>query len=282
MIGYKHFESHSLKWRYHQGALLPLTPPHKFSNFFAGDAKKLLKEKGGYFLRWESSFDTETEAPWWHVIKSEKEAIDTLSSNTRSKVRRGLKKYECQVISKEKVLAEGYEVYSEAYQRYDTFEPMLSQLDFQRGIEELPEETEFFGVIEKGSNNLVAFSENYVEEGACFYLTIWFHPAHLRKYSSYALFHEMNKHYLNERELQYVSDGARSLSHDTNIHDFLIDKFGFRKAYSNLNVVYSPLIKLVTKSLYPFKNIIRRVPLNSAKKVYVLLEQEHIWRACKK
>ncbi|MGM0906946.1 MAG: GNAT family N-acetyltransferase [Pseudomonadota bacterium] len=259
---------------------MPLTLPHNMGSFSVSDAKSLLKKTNAFFIRWESSFDSVHETPWWHIIKSDNEHIEELSSNTRSKVRRGLKKYSCYVIERERVISEGYEVYEEAYKRYDTFENRLSREAFKEAIVSLPRQTEFFGVIEKESDKLVAFSENYVDNGACFYLTIWFSPEHLRKYSSYALFHEMNKFYLNERKLNYVSDGARSINHDTNIHDFLISKFGFRKAYAKLNIVYSPFVKLITVLLYPFKNAIKKVPISFSKKLSVLLEQERIRRAC--
>ena len=36
---------------------------------------------------------------------------------------------------------------------------------------------------------------------------------------------KMNQYYLNEKKLTYVTDGARSLVHQSNIQDFLINKF---------------------------------------------------------
>ncbi|MGM9704630.1 MAG: hypothetical protein ACI3YB_01395 [Prevotella sp.] len=48
----------------------------------------------------------------------------------------------------------------------------------------------------------------------------------------------MNRHYLENRKLKFVSDGARSITNHSNIQPFLIDKFKFRKAYCNIRLTY--------------------------------------------
>jgi len=127
---------------------------------------------------------------------------------------------------------------------------------------------------------MAAFSENLVRDGACFYDTIWFEPESLKRYAGYALFYEMNKHYLNERDLRYVSDGARNISHQTNIHDFLEKKFGFRRAYARLRVVYFPGVGIAVRALYPFRRWFSRRSGGLLQKISVLLEQERIRRSC--
>ena len=59
----------------------------------------------------------------------------------------------------------------------------------------------------------------------------------------------MNKYYLNENNFKYVNNGTRSISHQTNIHDFLIDKFKFRKAYCKMEIEYAPFFKILINSL---------------------------------
>ena len=49
-----------------------------------------------------------------------------------------------------------------------------------------------------------------------------------------SLIRSLIKQYLNENNFRYVNDGAKSMSHDTNIQEFLIKKFKFRKAYCQL------------------------------------------------
>ncbi|MGQ4880211.1 hypothetical protein ACOJCM_16725 [Billgrantia sp. LNSP4103-1] len=279
MIGYHYFRSDGFLWRKHLGALLPLSMPHRSPGLRQSQAIALLAKHFAYLVRWESDFDSATPGEWWHVIKSEPEELGNLSANTRNKVRRGERQFLIEAVSRERILDEGHEVYCKAYQRYDTFEPMMSKVAFNKAILALPKETEFWAVRDRNTGAMEAFSENLVIDGACFYLTIWLSPDSLKRYASYALIHHMNRHYLNTRGLAYVSDGARNISHESGIHDFLIERFGFRRAYARLHIAYFPLLIPVIHALFPFRRKIGRAQGNVWKKVAVLLEQEAIRRS---
>ena len=66
----------------------------------------------------------------------------------------------------------------------------------------------------------------------------------------------MNRYYLNELKLRYVSDGARSITEHSNIQPFLINKFKFRKAYCNLKLYYKWWFGIAVKLIYPFRRFI--------------------------
>jgi len=281
MIGFKSIVYAGVVWRRHYGVLVPLQMPHAIPNKLSKQKVKLgLLRTGSMLARWEELFDQVGDSEWWHVIKDTPENLSTLSANTRSKVRRGLKSYQVAPENREVVVNEGYEVYRSAFGRYQTFERALSNSEFQEAIESLPSQTEFWAAKCLTTGNMVAFSENLVRDEAVFYDTIWFDPAALKGYVGYALFHEMNKHYLNDRRFRYVSDGARSISHQTNVHQFLQEKFGFRRAYARLRVAYAPGIGLAVALLYPFRRWIDKSTLSFLQKIAVLLEQERIRRAC--
>ncbi|PYZ99574.1 hypothetical protein A6K26_009135 [Gammaproteobacteria bacterium 2W06] len=254
--------------------------PHKTSGLNTQQALSLLRRHFSVLIRWDESFDQIAEGEWWHIIKDAPETLETLSSNTRNQVRRGLKSTISKPTTREVVLNEGYEVYRSAFDRYETFEAMFSPSQFREAVEALPAETEFWEARNHETGELVAFSENLVRDEACFYNTMWFQPEALKAYAGYALIHEMNKHYLNERGLRYVSDGARSISHDTNIHDFLEQKFGFRRAYARLRVVYFPGVGAAVRLLYPLRQWFAGRSSGVFQKIAVLLEQERIRRAC--
>lgn len=280
MIGYYYFSAAHSVWRHHQGALIPLNTPHALPSITRQDAKKLAVQNHVLFVRWEEDFDKLNESPWWHILKDEQEKIENFGKKMRNQVRRGFNNFACQLTSREMVVNEGVKVYRSAFGRYETFEAMLSPKEFHRAIEGLPEETEFWEARNRETGELVAFSENLVRDDACFYNTMWFQPQALKAYAGYTLIHEMNKHYLNERGLRYVSDGARSISHNTNIHDFLEHKFGFRRAYARLRVVYFPGVGAAVRLLYPFRRWFAGRSLGIFQKIAVLLEQERIRRAC--
>lgn len=282
MIGFQSFIDGGVRWRENQGGIFPLSPPDLLDEIDHESAKMLLKANGEAFIRWESDFDLDAESEWWHVIKNTPEAIESLPKKTRYMIRKAAKSYEARPVSVSDIQAKGYSVYVKAYERYATHEPMFCEQEFVQAVEELPAETEWWGVFDRETEALVAFSENYVEHNTCFYVTMWLEPAAMTKFAGYLLFHEMELHYLNDRGFSYISDGARSLSHDTNIHDFLIQKFNFRKAYARLNVVYAPWLRAAVTCAYPFRDVVNKVSVRPFKKASVLLKQEEIRRACLK
>ena len=256
--------------------------PHVEINITQNEAKKLLIKKKCFLIRWEDSFDSLPGSHWWHIIKDKVEDLDALSRNTRSKIRRGKKYLQAFPCSRDLIIKNGYDVYSAAFKRYSTFEQRYSKHDFKNAVFNFPKDAAFWGVFENKTERLVAFSENIVRDDACFYSTIWFEPESLRKYASYVLIHEMNKYYLNSMGLKYVTDGSKSISHKTNIQNYLINSFFFRKAYSNLRVVYFPGMYIIICCLYPFRHYLKSHPSSHLQKLSVLLEQERIRRLCAK
>ena len=89
----------------------------------------------------------------------------------------------------------------------------------------------------------------------------------------------MNSHYLNDKKYKYVNDGARSISHETNIQKFLIQKFKFRRAFCKFHLVYNNKLKIAIFLLYPLKFVIRFLNNTFAKKVNSVLMQESIRRS---
>ena len=118
-----------------------------------------------------------------------------------------------------------------------------------------------------------------LNDDTCNYSTIKFHPQYLKYYSSYALFYTMNRYYLAERKLKYVNDGARNLVHKTNVQDFLITKFGFRKAYCKLHIEYSLIIRFIVMFIFPIRFVFYRFNNKFALKINSLLLQEKIRRS---
>ena len=169
-----------------------------------------------------------------------------ISSKTRNQIRRGLRKCEIKLIEKEVVKKEGFASYNAAFLSYNTHLKPKTEIEFQEEIASLDVNWEFWGIYNVGK--MIGYCQNKVIDSCCDYSTIKFHPDYLKFYSSYALFYTMNNYYLNEKRFKYVNDGARSISHETNIQEFLMQKFKFRKAYCKLNIIYS-------KPINSFKNI---------------------------
>ena len=243
----------NINWINYQGALIPDTSPHINIKLSKKEQQELLKLSKAYFLRWTNEWDRKKNSQFWYVIKDEKENISVYKSKIRNQIRKGLKNCKVEKITKDYIARNGYEVYYEAFKRYNTFLEPISKEDFSKKILNSKSNIDFWGVFV--NNKLIAYSQNRVRDNVCEYNVTKFNPSFLKYRPSEALFYEMNKYYLNEKNFLYVSDGARSLSHQTNIQDFLISKFKFRKVYCRLNIAYRRDIDLLVKILFPFRKI---------------------------
>lgn len=266
-------------WQKYQGSLVPSIAPHCPIDLSKKEAKKLLKKHQAYLIRWPINFDQINKSTFWYVIKDGGSSLDELSGNTRSKIRRGLKKLEVKRISKNELVDHGaYKVYLAANESYNHYVSPMKEDDFNHQIFSYPDnECDLWGVFLKEDNSLVAYSQNLISNRSCNYSIIKFHPLYLKHYLSYALFFEMNNYYLNELNYRYINDGARSIGHDTNIQKFLIEKFKFRKAYCNLEIYYSKKVKYAIVLLYPIRYLFYKISFKSFKKIGVLLKQHEIF-----
>src|SRR5262249_41199523 len=70
-------------------------------------------------------------------------------------------------------------------------------------------------------------------------------PTHFKSRPNEALLYVMTRHYLRERQLSYMSSGARVLFHETNYQEFQ-ENLGFRKIYCFLRAELSPLASVVS------------------------------------
>lgn len=271
------FRYHGIRWKKYHRALIPLEPPDRDIQLEEAEGKDLLKRSGSHLIRYTSHFDDPSFERFWYVIKDGETSMEELSSNTRSKVRRGLKHCLVELVDKKEIQDHGYEVYRKAFERYETKISPLSEKDFKTNLERLDqEEWDLWKVSSRESGEMIAYSRNRKFDHSCDYTEIKFHPDHLGLYPSYALFHTMNEHYLNDQGLTFVNDGARSISHETNVQDFLIQKFKFRRAYCKLHLIYRPWLATLVKLAYPLKGIMERTWAPSS--VRTLLEQEALAR----
>lgn len=201
--------------------------------------------------------------------------MDELSSKTRNQVRRSLKTYDIRKITIEELYNIGYDIFVSAQKSYNIKCAVFTRKEYDILINcyALDKYKEFWGVYTKETNRPVAVAINTINDNSCEYNTLKALPFSLRNntYPYYGLIYEMNRYYLAERKLQYVNDGARTLTEHSNIQDFLISKFNFRKAYCKLHVIYQWWFGFIVKILYPFRNII---PILKVKSILRLEEYQ--------
>ncbi len=269
----------NIEWKKYKGVLLPVVPPHQTIYLSKEEQKDLLKLSNAHLIRWISEWDIPAETNYWYIIKDSFNGFNEYSSGTRNKVRKGFKNCIVRQISCDYLIQNGYKVYANAYLNYQKKDKAINKIPSKKTFidtySKVREKGEFWGVFDKDQNTFIAFAENVIRDGAVIYGSMKFDPAYMKSYPSYALIHTMNEYYLDKLSLRYVSDGPRSILHESNVQEMLMRVFKFRKAYCRLNLAFSSLAKLSLFYLYPFRKIIYRInqrPFKELKAVLMMME----------
>jgi hypothetical protein len=266
-------------WRKYNGAIISSFPPHKEvkdSNI----TRKIFKSQV-FFARWVSDFDCKKEMSFWYVVKDGMFNVESLTSKVRNQVRKGLKNCVVRKIFKEELIKKGYNVYIHAFKKYNTFNVPQNEVQFKEKIDALSLDFEFWGVFNE-RNKLIGYSQNRIIFNVCEFSVTKFLPEYLRLRPSEALFYSMIDFYINERKVSYIHNGTRSISHHTNIQDFLIKKFRFRKAFCRLHIAYHPLVRVLVWLMFPFRFLFKFSRIRILRKIGVVLFQEELRRNCNK
>ena len=123
-----------VSWKKYNGALIPDQSPHINVTDSQKDIFKLVKSKNAFFARWTTEFDNKRMTDFWYVINDCLLEINDYSSNTRSKIRRGLKNLEVKKIKKNELISRGYVTYKEAFKRYKNLLPQMNKSEFKEHI----------------------------------------------------------------------------------------------------------------------------------------------------
>lgn len=238
-------------WRY-DGA------PHEEPQLNRKEAKALLK-KGGLLVRNTYDFDCAEETAFWNLIKDRFEGLEGLSGGTRNRVQKSLEHLDFRRIGINLIEERGYPILKATFDDYATVDRPMDESVFQDYLKHCrSKDYEYWGVFDRQDDRFIGFCANRLWKEAAEYGVIGIDPAykHNGTFPYYGLFHSMNRYYLQEKGLRYVTDGSRSITEHSRIQDFLIEKFLFRKSYCHLTVYYRWWVGLAVKLLYPFRKIV--------------------------
>jgi len=240
-------------------------PPHEETRLKNEEWKALLKQ-GGLMVRNTYDFDCQKETNFWYIIKDSFLGLDEFSSNERNKIRRALKELSFKKTDIELLKSEGWDILKATYDDYTVSDRNMSKdvfLDYLSSCEK--QNFDYWGVFRQ--EQLIGFCTVWLwSPDCCEYGLIGIQPEykHNNTYPYYGLIHTLNAYYLGEQGFRYVADGARTITEHSNIQDFLISNFGFRKAYCQLEVHYNWWMRIAVKLLYPFR---KTIPLRRIKAV---------------
>lgn len=262
-------------WRYYNHAAIPTTPINSDPDLTPVNDNSIwnLGEKSPLLVRWTTDFDCDYKTNWWFVIKYAPFQFDLLEAKARKHIRQALKKNDVKIINPEEYAEELCEVYNKACASYKGYSgTCLTKKDFTKNITD-----DYFASFNKENGKLIGYMKcrrfgDYVETVVSKY-----DPEYLNRRASDAIHYAVLDYYLNQNNYKFVSSGSRSIEHITNVQDYKISTFGFKKAYCKLHIKYNPKIKWLIKILYPFRNIIGKFKnISVLSKVYSLLKMEEL------
>lgn len=232
-------------------------------------------------LRTTGQFDTFNCSSWYSVVCMKAMDFTKMRPRERRRLEEGLNNFKIQRITADYIARHGFDVYISAYERYrGNSKPLFDRKTFNDNAiikGKFDDIVHYWGVFY--NDKLVAYSESMVYGNTEIEVLITkFIPEYLKLYSSYALEYEMIQYYLKNFNYQYINSGFRTLLHESNRQKFLIEKFGFRKAFIKIDVIYKPLVNRFIGFSFPFRNFLK----NFNPKLEALFKQEEINQECKR
>lgn len=245
---------------YNKGLILDDSPDYAPNT---KEFKRALRKSKALFGRYTTNFDCGFETDWYYVIREEAINLSAMKAKLRYKYIKGLavtnvkKLNDC--LSQQAVLEDLYKVYLVASERYKHFVP-VKKADFMHAFQDA-EIGDVFGVYFKETNTLVGYAIMKKTGDSIGINVLKLDQNYFKYYISFALLYTVVNNYLDTSQngIKFIHNGSRSIHHETNMQDFLVDRLGFRRAYCQLHTVYKPLMRIAVSVLYPFRFLLAKL-----------------------
>jgi len=203
---------------------------------------------------WISNFDTPFPSPFWHVVCDEVKPIEEINKKTRNTIKKAARQFDIRLVHKSYIASTCYQIYKKSCTRYS--QRPLTKNQFSAEINNKADNKyNFLVIFNRDDNQPIGYCYNKCYNNICYYILEKIAPEYLHIGASYYSNYYQNCYYLNDKGVRYIDAGARSIVHATNVQEFLISKFNYRKAYCDLNIEYLPLIKYAILLLHKLLNV---------------------------
>ncbi|MCQ2190368.1 MAG: hypothetical protein MJY63_01830 [Paludibacteraceae bacterium] len=247
-------------WIYYNHAVMPTTAPHEEPNINPikdGSIWTLSKNgKKPLFARFTSNFDCGVDTGYWYVVKNPPFVFEDLDKKYQKNVLRALARCDVRRIDAVAEFESIYEVYEAAVNNYQNIDNKTSKERFHRGVQ--IDGLEYWGAYDKQTGKLAGWMSCQNNGDWTETISAKYHPELQSLRPSDAIHYAILNHYLNDLGQRYISSGTRNLNHKTNVQDYKIKNWHFRKAFCKLHLVYRKDINIIIKLLYPFRNLLMK------------------------
>ena len=269
-----------LSYLLYRNAWINDVAPHKELYLRKTEAKALLK-RGGILVRNTYDFDLSEETDFWFVIKDHYKGLDELTPRVCNKVRHAFRFFNYKKMAVEQFESNVYPIQDDTIANYKVRDRKLNRKVFSEFLEKCKIKSfDYWGIFLKDTERMVGYCMVKKWEDSCEIWNVGILSEYKRDgyYPYYGLYHNLIEYYLKGNGIRYISEASRTITNHSEIHDWLIHYFHFRKAYCNLKLYYKWWFGIVVKVLYPFRAII---PNRSVKAVLEMHGMQTIRYFCK-
>ena len=243
------------KYQLYHRAWIYVSEPDKERRLTDDEAGQLLKQ-GGWLVRNVYDFDLPEPTGFWYLINDSFAGMEDLKGHTtKHRLKKSLELLDYEIVpSCEFDVEAAFRVMVANYGHYKYRDAVPSFESLTDRIAGLDENYDLWQARCRQSGELVAWAIVRRIGSSAELQTVKANPAFFKShFPFYGMYYSCNVYYLERLKLSYVNDGSRSLSNHSNIQQFLMEKFGSRKAYCHLKVTYKWWLKPIVMMLFPFR-----------------------------
>lgn len=273
-------------WRYYNHAAVPACAPHEMPDLTPIKKGTVWRIRGGIPLlaRWTVDWDCGYETGWWYVIKDTPFDINAMKSKRRYEVNKGNKFFEIIKINPVQYADDLLRLTIAAYSGWpEKYRPRVDREQFLKGVGGWGAKDVFVAMNKetRRADGYALLSDQgpYIE-----FSVLRTDPSVERLAVNAAIISGILNYYQNRFDgIFYISDGSRSIRHETAFQDYLEKYFGFRKAYCRLRVVYRPGFRLPVICLRHLKDILKKWDgIGAIHQINAVLRMDELAEICRK
>lgn len=207
--------------------------------------------------RWTTDWDLKHETNWWYVIKDTPFDITQLKAKRRYEINKGNKNFEIQKINPLQYGNELLRITKAAYTSWpEKYRPTIEDNGFKKELENWSKKNVYVARYRK-NQEIYSYAIVSIRDACAEFSVLRSDPEYeklaINAAMVYGILEDFKDKFTNGF---YISDGARSIRHETAFQDYLQKYFGFRKSYCNLHIQYRNWFGLLVQLLYPFRRLV--------------------------
>ena len=245
------------KWKEYNRMIVHIGEPHEQINLRKEDIKYMWKLfPDALLIRYTDNWDKKTSDGWYYIIRDSNIFLEDLRKSVRNQVKKGEKNFEIRKFDFFENFNEIYEIYLKACGRYKNYEIRSKENYFEFVKNQYNGNVDFWGGFNKENGHLMGYSICTKYNTCVDWNEATFIPEALKLRISDYMEYYLIEYYINIQRYSYLISGQKNINHETNVQEYDIKQFGFRKSYCDLHVVFNPKINIVISLLKPLKKVI--------------------------